>query len=349
MEINPIATVKHDCSVTYEKRPKVLIVGAGLAGLTLGMLLHKANIPFEIYERASKVKSLATPTVYICFPRSVMYFNCTTANLFKQCGIYDEFLALGKDVSVIQVCKDPREVDFDMPFGDYETEYGAQGYIITQPQLYDLFVSQIPKERIHLGKKVLSTDNGDKNALISFNDGMEANGDILVGADGAHSIVRQGITLSSAAKEYTTGENDAFRISDWEQEVAVAMCEQIKDSPIISGDKKKKLTVQFLLDNSPKRQISKVKLEEKVFETWYSGRTVLIGDEAWATNALHDTIVLANLINELPFYPNNKEVEAAFKAYQDERMPWFLRLLTPAMCTGSWSDRSVHINRFTLR
>lgn len=42
------------------KRPKVLIVGAGLGSLTLGMLLHKANIPFEIYERAPEVKPLGT-------------------------------------------------------------------------------------------------------------------------------------------------------------------------------------------------------------------------------------------------------------------------------------------------
>lgn len=42
-------------------RPKVLIVGAGLAGLTLGMLLHKAGIPFEIYERVTVVKPLGRP------------------------------------------------------------------------------------------------------------------------------------------------------------------------------------------------------------------------------------------------------------------------------------------------
>lgn len=58
MEINPAVTFKHDRSVMYAKRPKVLIVGAGLAGLTLGMLLHKAGIPFEIYERAAEVKPL---------------------------------------------------------------------------------------------------------------------------------------------------------------------------------------------------------------------------------------------------------------------------------------------------
>jgi len=40
------------------KRPKVLIVGAGIAGLTLAMLLTKAGIPYDIYERAEKVKNL---------------------------------------------------------------------------------------------------------------------------------------------------------------------------------------------------------------------------------------------------------------------------------------------------
>lgn len=33
-----------------------------------------------------------------------------------------------------------------------------------------------------------------------------------------------------------------------------------------------------LIDRTPKHLISKVALEEKVFDTWYSGRTVLLGD-----------------------------------------------------------------------
>jgi 2-polyprenyl-6-methoxyphenol hydroxylase-like FAD-dependent oxidoreductase len=56
MEINPAVTFKHDRTVMFAKRPKVLIVGAGLGGLTLGMLLHKADIPFEIYERVLEAK-----------------------------------------------------------------------------------------------------------------------------------------------------------------------------------------------------------------------------------------------------------------------------------------------------
>jgi len=37
-------------------RPKILIVGAGLAGLTLGMILQKSDIPYEIFESAPTIR-----------------------------------------------------------------------------------------------------------------------------------------------------------------------------------------------------------------------------------------------------------------------------------------------------
>ncbi|KAK5796987.1 hypothetical protein F5H01DRAFT_127361 [Linnemannia elongata] len=391
MEINPAVTFKHDRSVMYAKRPRVLIVGAGLAGLTLGILLHKAGIPFEIYERAAEVKPLG----------SVMYFNCTTANLFKQCGIYEEVVALGKYVSSIKMCNEDRELEFSIDFEGHEERYGANGYIVSRPQIYDLLLRQIPKERVHLGKKVLSMDQGGNGVLIRFSDKSEAEGDILVGADGAYSAVRQGLyeklkktnklpasdalplpfstvclvgqtrplspeefpdlaiknsqfrkfiatdkmytwNTSTTAQntvcwgailfldEETSKDNDAFRNSEWGPEAAAAMCEQVKDFPIISGGDKI-LTLQDLIDRSPKELISKVMLEEKVFKTWYDCRTVLIGDACHkfnpaggvgAANAMHDAIALANRINGLPFHPIAEEIEDAFKAYQEERIDW---------------------------
>lgn len=42
----------------HAKRPKVLIVGAGLGGLALGMIFEKSDTPYEIFERAHEVKPL---------------------------------------------------------------------------------------------------------------------------------------------------------------------------------------------------------------------------------------------------------------------------------------------------
>ncbi|KAG0367411.1 hypothetical protein BGX24_003232, partial [Mortierella sp. AD032] len=279
--------------------------------------------------------------------------------------------------------------------------FGADGYIVSRPHLYNLLLRQVPKERVHLGKKVLTMDQGGNGVLIRFSDGTEAEGDILVGADGAYSAVRQDMyaKLNKASKlpasdalplpfstvclvaqthpltpdefpdialekcqfrntigedkmyswttlttiqntvcwgsiffleKETSKQNDAFRNSECGSEAAAAMCEDVKNFPIFSGGGKMR-TLQDLMDRTPKEQISKVMLEEKVFETWYSCRTVLIGDACHkfnpqggvgATNVMHDAIVLANVINGLPFHPIADEIEAAFKAYKDERILW---------------------------
>lgn len=43
---------------TCEGRNKVLIVGAGIGGITLGILLHKAGMPFEIFDRVDTIRPL---------------------------------------------------------------------------------------------------------------------------------------------------------------------------------------------------------------------------------------------------------------------------------------------------
>ncbi|KAF9343336.1 hypothetical protein BGX26_005897, partial [Mortierella sp. AD094] len=64
-----------------------------------------------------------------------------------------------------------------------------------------------------------------------------------------------------------------FTNSEWGPESVDAMLKQYQDFPCAFGG-----TMKELMDSTPKNLISKVFLEEKVFQTWYHGRSVLIGD-----------------------------------------------------------------------
>ncbi|KAF9121206.1 hypothetical protein BGW39_010767 [Mortierella sp. 14UC] len=59
-------------------------------------------------------------------------------------------------------------------------------------------------------------------------------------------------------------------------QAAQSMCDEICDFLILTGTGKRTLGDMF--GRTPKDLISKVMLEERVFTTWHSGRTVLLGD-----------------------------------------------------------------------
>lgn len=69
----------------------------------------------------------------------------------------------------------------------------SEGYIISRSDLHDLLLHQIPKERIYMGKKVISLLQNENGVMIRCSDNSTHHGDILVGAGGAYSAVRQNL------------------------------------------------------------------------------------------------------------------------------------------------------------
>ncbi|KAF9933389.1 hypothetical protein FBU30_005598 [Linnemannia zychae] len=375
-------------------KPTVLIVGAGMGGLMLGALLEKSNIPYMIFERAAAVKPLG----------SAMTVGPTLLPLFQQLGIYDEFLTIGKvwhcSYAFKESMKPLRPFDY-RPFGEF-TGYGQ--YIVARPKLYDLILRQVPAHKINFGHRVLNISEEEGKVSIHLSDNRVIQGDIIVGADGAYSAVRQRMYEQLKAKgelpksdqedlpfsctcligqtkpfnpeqyqpvgqptsifntyiggkkpyswhTFTTAQNTiAYMVvnyldskstkvameqrfrhtenSEWGAHTAQSMCDETRDFPLLSQDGKKH-TLGDLYDLTPKELISKVMLEEKVFQTWYSGRFVLLGDACHklhpagghgAMTAIHDAIALANLLYAMPT-TTDKDIAAVFKDYRTERFP----------------------------
>ena len=71
--------------------------------------------------------------------------------------------------------------------------------------------------------------------------------------------------------------DNKFCNSEWGPEATEAMCNEVRAYKV-PGKDGKVLTLGDYIDRTPKELIVKVMLEEKVFDTWYGGRTVLLGD-----------------------------------------------------------------------
>ncbi|OAQ31923.1 FAD/NAD(P)-binding domain-containing protein [Linnemannia elongata AG-77] len=378
-----------------QSQPKVLIVGAGLGGVMLGILLEKADIPYTIVERSTTVKPLG----------SAMAIGGTLLGLFAQLGIFDEFVSLAKWFTQSSILNEAGETIVSTNYLPVQELTGYQGYIVARPRLYSLLIKQIPSHKIHFGKRILTVteDKDDDKVHIQAADGTTYQGDILVGADGAYSAIRKRIyeklktegTLPKADQEdlpfsctCLVGQTDVLDVeefpelkddkclfitnlgkekpyswvlfstydqricfmvlhhldrttsraaqeqrfrnsenSEWGPFAAQSMCDETREFPISIGTGK--MTLGDLYERTPKELISKVMLEEKIFRTWHSGRTVLLGDACHkvhpaggqgAVTAMHDAVALANLIYALPS-TKLSDIQQAFTEYQAERLP----------------------------
>ncbi|KAF8958828.1 hypothetical protein BGZ46_001879 [Entomortierella lignicola] len=298
-------------------RPEVLIVGAGIRGLFLAILLKKINIPYRIFERASEVKPLG----------SAMSLNGCTFPALEQLGIYEELKKVSKHYP---------EVEF----------YNASSKKLGSFTTNDL--------KIAFKKKVLSTEEKEEKVIIHFSDNTSHSGDILVGADGAYSAVRQNMYKQMNAKGILPESDLGNFLINYITMVGVAtppdpeQYPQLKDensrfNQIIfgdgangtksAGDSYKDFpchlggTMGDLFDATPKHLISKVFLEEKLFKTWHHGRSVLLGDACHklhpaaglgARNAIEDAISLANCLYFMKD-SSEKSIESAFEDYYKHR------------------------------
>ncbi|KAG0342028.1 hypothetical protein BG000_007221 [Podila horticola] len=358
---------------TNDSKPKVLIVGAGIGGLALGILLLKAGVPFQIFERNTDIKPLG----------SGISVGATFGGLFEQLGILEEFKALGKPMIGLDVFSEDGKQLFHVDVSERARLCGTNEYIVSRPELYSLLLKQIPPEYIHMGKKVLWFNQDEDGVTIRTWDKKYHHGDILVGADGSYSAVRQNLYKSlkdkgvlppsddtplpfdyvcllgqtelldqedfpelnkpysqfnstigidrtyASLNKLSAKANDSFRASELGPEAAQAMCKEVRNFKIPGGRDGKGLTLGVLIDRTPKDLISKVMLEEKLFDTWHGGRTVLLGDAchkmnpsggAGAMTAIQDAVALANWISTLQA-PTPPDIEAIFKEYKVERYP----------------------------
>lgn len=73
--------------------------------------------------------------------------------------------------------------------------------------MYNILRRQLPEEDIHLGKNIDSFEQDEASVTIHCSDNTKYRGDILVGADGAYSTVRQ-ILYKTLRQDGTLPESD---------------------------------------------------------------------------------------------------------------------------------------------
>ncbi|MBP2327186.1 salicylate hydroxylase [Kibdelosporangium banguiense] len=174
------------------RTPEIAILGGGIGGLAAAAFLRRTGLPSTIYEQASELREIGAGLV----------MAPNVARLLRRLGVLEELahhvvrLEIGWEFRRWQ---DGTVLSAENLAEACERLYGEHTYTARRSDLLAALRKSVPDDSVRLGKRCVAViENGDRPAL-RFDDGEVAEADIVIGADGIHSVVRRVIADSIEA------------------------------------------------------------------------------------------------------------------------------------------------------
>ena len=285
----------------------ILVVGGGIAGLTSAIALSQKGFAVEIIEK--------DPDWSVYGVGIIQQSNVVRA--VDQLGIIDDYLEAGFAFERIDVFKPDGELVAKIPAPKLTDKYPAQlgiGRRALQKVLADSAMGH--GATIKLGIVVKTLQQDESGISVEFSDGSSGHYDLVIGADGVNSQVREMIFPETPQPEFAgqgvwrynferPADMDSLCVYEGPigtglvplseelmymyvttpepgnpryptEGIAQAMRDKLKNAPPVIAEYAKQITVDEEVVYKP---LFWLMLEGD----WYKGNTILIGDAAHAT------------------------------------------------------------------
>ena len=172
---------------------KVSIIGAGMGGLCAGIALKRCGHEVRIFEKVETIRPVGA--AISLWPNGVKCLNYL--------GLTDALATLGGQLD--------RMAYYEGMSGRTMTQFslhplteqaGQRPYPVARAALQDMLLRAFGPEDVRLGMPVAQVQSDDDGVTATFANGECHQSDILIGADGAHSVVRAHVLGDQPERRY---------------------------------------------------------------------------------------------------------------------------------------------------
>lgn len=160
--------------------PRAVVVGAGIGGLAAAIALKQTGWDVAVYERASELREVGAG---ITIWTNAVHVLC-------RLGVGESIESVAAVLRESQVRSWRGRLLRRTDCGYLNEKLGAPTIGIHRADLQSRLADHLGREHIHTGMQCVSFTSDEKSASALFAEGDEIRGQILVGADGLRSLVR---------------------------------------------------------------------------------------------------------------------------------------------------------------
>ena len=172
--------------------PRIAILGGGIGGLATAAFLHREGLRAVVYEQAPRLAEVGAGLVVA--PNA--------ARQLRKLGVLDHLRKRAVQLQTgweFRRWQDGTVLSAENLAAACERLYGEQTYTAHRADLLRAIESRVPAENISLGRRCTGLDLSRGALRLGFADGGSAEADVVIGADGVHSVVRGALFGVSAA------------------------------------------------------------------------------------------------------------------------------------------------------
>ena len=167
---------------------RVAVVGAGIGGLTAALALRRAGLEVRVFEQAPVLREVGAG----------IQLSPNATRVLARLGVADALARVAVRPEAIEHRRwQDGRVLLRQPLGDeVEREFGAPYYHVYRPDLLGVLRDALPGDLVRLNRRCVGVADG----RVTFEDATTLDADVVVGADGIHSIVRAAVAGADAPR-----------------------------------------------------------------------------------------------------------------------------------------------------
>jgi salicylate hydroxylase len=185
---------------------RVVIVGGGIGGLSAALALRAAGADVRVYEQAAEIGEVGAGVGL--FPNSIRILH-----------------SLGVADAVTRRAAPLTEWSMYTPDGSVLSHQvaGRDGSVSSlgmyRPDLVAVLAAGLPSGVLHTGHRCIAFSQDDRSAVVTFDNGVSVEADVVIAADGIHSTL-QGYVVEPRPPVFSgvvayRGVMPAARVPDW--------------------------------------------------------------------------------------------------------------------------------------